>query len=78
MARGRHHLDLDEVRGWTGMISREAVRGVRRQPKWYALAWTSGCGALTVFLTINRAPTTAFLVPIVMLVCAMLAGTRTR
>jgi len=77
MARGRH-LDSDDVRGWTGTISREAVRGVRRQPKWYALAWTSGCGALTVFLTIKGAPTTAFVVPIVMLVCAMLAGTRRR
>jgi hypothetical protein len=77
MARGRH-LGLDEVHGWTGTISREAVRGVRRQPKLYAAACTSGCGALTVFLAINHAPTTAFFVPIVMLVCAMLAGTRQR
>ena len=76
MARG--HLDSDEVRGWAGAISREAVRGVRRQPRWYALAGTSGCGALTVFLALAGAPATAYFVPPVMLVCVMLAGTRPR
>jgi hypothetical protein len=77
MAKGPQ-LEPDEVRGWAGAVTRETVRGLRRQPRWYATAWTTLSAALTVFLVVKNAPAVAFVVPTAMLACTMLAGTRSR